>query len=66
MSFIEDIKARAKADKKTVVLPEAMDVRILKATEIVLKEELSHIVLLRRCRRNKAKSRDRTNLDKRC
>ena len=43
MSFIEQIKSRAKEDKKTVVLPEAMDVRILKATEIVLKEEFQLI-----------------------
>lgn len=46
MSFIEEIKIRAKADKKTIVLPEAMDVRILKATEIIVSEELSNIVLV--------------------
>lgn len=46
MSFIEEIKVRAKADKKTIVLPEAMDVRILKATEIIVSEELSNIVLV--------------------
>ena len=46
MSFIDEIKNRAKQDKKTVVLPEAMDSRILKATEIVLNEELADIILI--------------------
>ena len=27
MAFIDDIMARAKADKKTIVLPESMDKR---------------------------------------
>lgn len=46
MSFIEEIKARAKANKKTIVLPEAMDIRILKATEILVSEDVVRIVLL--------------------
>lgn len=46
MSLIEEIKARAKVDRKTVVLPEAMDCRILKATEILLSEKVVDIVLL--------------------
>ena len=46
MSFIDEIKIRAKADKKTIVLPEAMDSRILKATEIILSEEIANIVLI--------------------
>ncbi len=46
MSFIEEIKVRAKQDKKTVVLPEALDTRILKATEILLSEDIVSIVLL--------------------
>lgn len=32
MSFIEQIKQRAKKDIKTIVLPEAEDIRILEAT----------------------------------
>ena len=47
MSFIDEIKIRAKADKKTIVLPEAMDSRILKATEIILSEEIANIVLIK-------------------
>ena len=40
MSFIEEIKRRAKQDIKTIVLPEAEDIRILEATQNVLKEKL--------------------------
>ncbi len=46
MSIIEDLKNRAKADKKTIVLPEAMDLRILKAAEKILVEEICEIVLV--------------------
>lgn len=46
MSFIEEIKNRAKANKKTIVLPEATDVRVLEATDIILKEGFANIVLL--------------------
>lgn len=37
MSFIEDIKNRAKLNLKTIVLPEASDKRIIEATSIALK-----------------------------
>lgn len=46
MSFIDEIKVRAKANRKTIVLPEAMDSRILKATEMILAEKLANIVLI--------------------
>ena len=46
MSFIEEIKQRAKNDIKTIVLPEAEDIRILKATHQVLKEKYANIVLI--------------------
>ena len=46
MSFIEQIKQRAKKDIKTIVLPEAEEIRTLKATEIVLKEKYANIVLI--------------------
>lgn len=46
MSFIDEIKLRAKANKKTIVLPEAMDSRILKATQMILEEKLANIVLI--------------------
>ena len=46
MSFIEDVKQRAKKDIKTIVLPEATDIRILEAASIVLKEEFAKIILV--------------------
>ena len=39
MSFIEEIKNRAKQQIKTIILPEATDIRILKAAQIVNKEK---------------------------
>ena len=46
MSFIDDVKQRAKKDIKTIILPEAEDIRILKATEIVLNEKYANIILI--------------------
>lgn len=46
MSFIDEMKARAKANKKKIVLPESTDIRILKATEIVINENIADIVLI--------------------
>lgn len=46
MSFIENIKERARKKIKTIVLPEAEDIRTLKATEIALKEKYANIILV--------------------
>ncbi|MCI8384497.1 MAG: phosphate acetyltransferase [Clostridia bacterium] len=46
MSFIEEVKQRARKQIKTIVLPEAEDIRILEATEQVLKEKYANIVLV--------------------
>ena len=46
MSFIEDIKQRAKQDIKTIVLPESNDLRVLKAVEKILKEGYADIILI--------------------
>lgn len=46
MSFIEEIKQRAKQEIKTIVLPEAQDIRTLQATEQVLKEGYAKIILV--------------------
>lgn len=46
MSFLETIKQRAKASKKSIVLPETSDVRILEAASIILKEEIAEVILL--------------------
>lgn len=46
MSFIDGIKERARKEIKTIVLPEADDLRVLKATEQIIKEEFAKIVLI--------------------
>ena len=46
MSFIDDIKQKAKAEKKTIILPESTDIRTLEATEMVLKEGYADIILV--------------------
>ena len=46
MSFIDTIKARAKADIKTIVLPETEDRRTYEAAAQVLKEGIAKIVLV--------------------
>lgn len=46
MSFIDRIKAKAKLSKKIIVLPESEDIRTLKATAIIMKEEIADIILL--------------------
>lgn len=46
MGFIDSIKARAKADKKTIVLPESMDRRTWEAVETILAEDIANIVVL--------------------
>ena len=46
MSFINQIKERAKKEIKTILLPEATDIRILKATQIVKKEQYANVILV--------------------
>lgn len=46
MGFIDEIKAKAKADKKTIVLPESEDQRTYKAAETILKEGIADIILV--------------------
>ncbi len=46
MSFIEEIKSKAKNEIKTIALPEATDLRVLKATAIIAKEGFANIILL--------------------
>jgi phosphate acetyltransferase len=46
MNFIETIKERARQEIKTIVLPEAEDIRTLKATEVALKEKYANIILV--------------------
>ena len=46
MGFIDVIKARAKANKKVIVLPETEDRRTYEAAAQILKEEIADIVLV--------------------
>ena len=46
MSFIEEIKNRAKEDKKTIILPEAEDKRVLEAASKVIKQGFAKVILL--------------------
>lgn len=46
MAFIDEIKARAKADKKTIVLPETEDARTYQAAEAILKECTANLILV--------------------
>ena len=46
MNFIDSIKERAKKDKKTIILPETEDIRVLEATQKILKEGYSNIILI--------------------
>ena len=46
MSFINTMKDKAKSSIKTIVLPEATDLRVIKATDTILKEGFAKVVLI--------------------
>ncbi|EES89506.1 phosphate acetyltransferase [Helicobacter canadensis] len=46
MGFIETIKEKAKANLKTIVLPETNDIRTLEAAHKVLEEKIANLILL--------------------
>lgn len=46
VSFIDVIKARAKKDKKTIVLPETNDVRTIQAAVTIIEEDIADLILL--------------------
>ena len=46
MSLLEQIVARAKADKQRIVLPEAEEERTLKAADKVLADDLADLILI--------------------
>ena len=46
MNFIDSIVNKAKKDIKNIVLPEATDIRILKAASKVVKEKIANIFLI--------------------
>ena len=44
MAFIDGVKERAKQSKKTIVLPEGNDIRVIVAAEKIMKEELADLL----------------------
>ncbi|MFQ9934372.1 MAG: phosphate acetyltransferase [Lachnospiraceae bacterium] len=46
MGFIDEIKSRAKQDKKTIVLPESMDRRTFEAAAEILAEGIANLVII--------------------
>ena len=46
MNFLEQICARAKADMKTIVLPESEDIRTIKAAAMVQERGIANIILV--------------------
>lgn len=46
MPFIDDIKARAKQNRKTIVLPEAEDIRTIRAAAQIQAEDVADLVLI--------------------
>lgn len=46
MGFIDTIKARAKADKKTIVLPESEDRRTYEAAAQILAEDIANLIII--------------------
>ncbi len=45
-NFLDKIKQLSRSYKKTIVLPEALDIRTLQATEEILKDGLANIILV--------------------
>lgn len=46
MEFLDKIKGIASKIKKTIVLPESLEVRTLKATEEIIKHDIANIILI--------------------
>ena len=46
MGFIEKMYEQARADKKTIVLPEPMDKRTYEAAEKIIKEDIANLIII--------------------
>lgn len=46
MSVLEQLKERARADKKTIVLPESMDRRTFEAAETIVREGIANVIMI--------------------
>ncbi len=66
MNFTDKLKSRAKEELKRIVLPEGLDERTLRATEIILEEGFAKIILIGDEEKIKAKATELNlkNLDK--
>lgn len=64
MGFIDIIKEKAKADKKTIVLPESMDKRTFAAAEKILKEGLAGGTFSQRIQQLKSKAYTYTRISR--
>lgn len=58
MTFIDEIKNRARNEIKTIVLPEAEDVRVLEATQEIIKEGFAKVVLVGKKEKIEAKAKE--------
>lgn len=58
MTFIEKMKQKSKQDIKTIVLPEAEDLRVLKASEKIIKEGFANIILIGDPEKNDEKAKE--------
>ena len=46
MAYIDEMKKKAKQNKKTIVLPESMDRRIFEAAAEILAEDVANIIII--------------------
>ena len=46
MSFMDGIKARARAERKRIVLPESEDKRTLEAAAKIIAEDIAEVILI--------------------
>ena len=46
MDLIKQVKENAKRNKQRIILPESYDKRILKAADIIIKEDIAYITLI--------------------
>ena len=58
MNFLQQVKDKAKKAGKTIVLPESLDARTLKATAIILAEGLAKVILVGPEEKIKAAAKD--------
>ena len=62
MNIIEEIKNKARSEIKTIVLPEAEDIRVIEAASKVEKEGFAKIILIGNEERVKSKAKE-NNID---